>query len=478
MTDHDLRTRAGFQYLLDSMTPASPYGKALVRRPPFFGPEDRPALEQAWHNVGVAMEGLRTQAAGYEALHHLLSQMRDIRGTLRRMADTVLHEVELFELKRFLLQLARLVPMFSALGAPYAGIAFTEETAALDLLDPEGRRLAAYAVHDAYSKPLAQARAAKRSVEQALRAANDEASRAALLAERQGWVAREEAETLAVREGLTEALRPFAAALLRNAEMIGMLDFTVQKAVLARRYGMTRPRICAEGVCLQGMFNPRHADALAERGLSFTPLTLEAPAGATVLTGANMGGKSVALETALLNVLLCQSGFFTCAEAAAVPLFDAVHLIAEDAADAGTGLSSFGTEVVRIQALLDAVQGDALCFIAMDEPARGTNPREGAALVRALVSRLAALPSVSIVATHFDGVAQAAQAHYQAAGLRDLPQALPPQADRLAFLAAHMDYGLVRVSNAAQAPQEALAICRLLGLDPAVVADMERILAQ
>lgn len=57
------------------------------------------------------------------------------------------------------------------------------------------------------------------------------------------------------------------------------------------------------------MINPQTADALHSSGRKFTPVSIELLSGSTVITGANMGGKSVAVKTLALNVLLALCGF-------------------------------------------------------------------------------------------------------------------------------------------------------------------------
>jgi len=60
---------------------------------------------------------------------------------------------------------------------------------------------------------------------------------------------------------------------------------------------------------MEDMINPQIADVLEEKGKRFTPVSIALEKGATVITGANMGGKSVALKTIALNILLTQCGF-------------------------------------------------------------------------------------------------------------------------------------------------------------------------
>ena len=52
--------------------------------------------------------------------------------------------------------------------------------------------------------------------------------------------------------------------------------------------------------------------------------------GVTVLTGANMGGKSVALRTIFLNLYLAQCGFYPYGEKVCFPVFDYMTFIAEE----------------------------------------------------------------------------------------------------------------------------------------------------
>ncbi len=471
----ETRKGVGLAYVLDRLSPATPYGAERVRRLKFYAPGEREALEREWRNVAAAIGGLSENPKEYDRLRHLFMQVRDIRQTLRRCREMPLSEVELFEVKRFLLQLGLIAPLFAQIGDRYEGIAFTEEEGALALLDPDGRRAAGFTVAGPFAGDLSQIRERKRHVEMALREAPEGPARQALLAERRALVVREEDEALVIRKKLSEGIRPHLDALERDAEMIGTLDFTIERATLARARGATMPVLCEDGLRFTAMENPEIADRLAGQGRAFTRVGIEADQGVTVITGANMGGKSVALRTLSLQVLLCHAGFFAFAERAELPLFDEVHIISEDLSDSAAGLSSFGAEVVRLQQLLEAVQRGVFAFAALDEPARGTNPREGAALVRALVRRLNGARAVTVIATHYDGVASEAGAHYQAAGLRALPDETPT-GDRLAFIARHMDYGLVRVDGAAETPKDALTICRLLGLNPVVVDEMEAFL--
>jgi len=276
----------------------------------------------------------------------------------------------------------------------------------------------------------------------------------------------EDKAELAARRRLTAALLREKAGFFAAMDAIGRLDLTLAKARLARRFGCVRPRLSAvPEVEAFDMVHPEVADHLKERGGAFTPVSITLEKGTTVITGANMGGKSVSLKSVTLNLLLLQTGFFVFAREMTAPLFDSVSLICTDRQSVEQGLSSFGAEVAALGDLLRREKGKFF-FVALDEFARGTNPREGAALARALVEYLGGLNCVAMMTTHYDGVSDAARRHYQVAGLAALDTAAfragEAPLDRLSRL---MDYRLLAAPPGAPCPRDALRVCRLLDLD-------------
>ena len=275
------------------------------------------------------------------------------------------------------------------------------------------------------------------------------------------------------------ALLPFVPAMLADADAAGRLDFLIQKALFGARCACVRPTITETELMLSGMINPELCDLLKEKGRAFVPVSIAADRGATVITGANMGGKSVAMKTVALNALLMQAGFLVCAREARLPMFHCVKLLFDDAQSMQSGLSGFGSEIVRFnEALKDAEGGYSLLLI--DELARGTNPDEGAVIVQAVTRYLNGANAISILATHYDGVAAEANAHYQIIGLRDVdPAAIKAELsagekDGVALIARHMNYGLYRVEGASDCPRDALNICRMLSLKPEILDRIER----
>jgi DNA mismatch repair ATPase MutS len=190
-----------------------------------------------------------------------------------------------------------------------------------------------------------------------------------------------------------------------------------------------------------------------------------------------MGGKTAVLKTAAFLQLLAQSGFFVPAASFSAPLVDAVDYVGEDAREPLAGLSSFGLELHAVLALLAAPPSRRLVLI--DEFAKTTGSREGAALLSALLGAFSRRPLWrTLAATHLTGLAlpDGAGAYRMRGFDEDAFRKDPgPSAGRLADIHRFMRYEIVEDDGAPRA-SDALKVARVLGLDAAVVDDAERLL--
>ena len=304
------------------------------------------------------------------------------------------------------------------------------------------------------------------------------AERDGLISERTILAAREENEEQRLRGVMTKAFSAHAERLEALIGSIARLDFALAKAKLMLSEGGCIPTFvsCGENAEIEfaNVVNPMLRAILKERGGRFTPVSIALSKGAAVITGANMGGKSVAVKTLALNVYLALSGFPVFAEKATMPHLAGIHLLYEDREDSRGGLSSFGGEMVRFGAILDSVAEKADQLVLLDEFARGTNPSEGSALVRAAVRFFNDKRSAyALITTHFDDVASLSSRHYQVMGLKNAdPAALEAAlsysgegsdaAPKSELFSRFMDYGLFLAESTENPPRDALKICRAL----------------
>ena len=478
----DDKVKIGLQYVTDSLHACSPFGIERVRKLRFYAPDERDELETELGNTERAKNAADALGPLYEKIMLVLCQMKDVRGSIKRLSEgACLDHVELFELKGFLLRVSELIPLFTRMNetAHAEGIAFPDPEGALDVLDPERTRSRGFYIPDGASEPLRTIRREKKLLEQRLYEARTDAEKDAIRAERLRVCADEDAEERKIRKAMCDALLPCVSAMRSDADAAGRLDVLIQKALFAKKYGGVRPEIAETALELVDMVNPELVDLLGEKGRSFVPVSMAADRGATVITGANMGGKSVAMKTVALNVLLMHAGFLVCAKAARIPMFHSLHMLFDDAQSMQSGLSGFGSEIVRFNAALKEVEQGYSLFL-IDELARGTNPDEGAVIVQAVTRYLNGANAISILATHYDGVAENARTHYQIIGLKDVdPDAIRVELqaageDGVAVIARHMNYGLYRVEGKADCPKDALNICRMLSLKPEILERIER----
>ena len=476
------RTQIGLQYVLDGLHMCSPFGMERVRKLRFYAPDERAELETELLNTEHAADAANTLRPLYEKIMLVLCQMKDVRGSIKRLSEgACLDHVELFEIKGFLLRISDLIPLFGQMNETVhaEGIAFSDPEDTLGVLDPEHTRSRGFYIPDGASETLRKIRREKKDLEQRLYEAEREAEKDAIRSERTRVCADEEAEERAIRRAMCDALLPRVSELLQNADAAGRLDFLIQKALFAVKYGGVRPEITETALALVDMVNPELVDLLNEKGRAFVPVSISTDRGATVITGANMGGKSVAMKTVALNVLLMHAGFLVCAKAAHIPMFHCIKMLFDDAQSMQSGLSGFGSEIVRFSRALEEVEQGYSLFL-IDELARGTNPDEGAVIVQAVTRYLNGANAISILATHYDGVAENAGTHYQIIGLKNVdPDAIRAELsaaneDGVAVIARHMNYGLYRVDGKADCPKDALNICRMLSLKPEILERIEQ----
>lgn len=473
------QSNIGFKWVLEQLSPYTPYGAELVRHPRFYASEEIELLHEEQENVDALMKLISNAPTAFSKLSGLLMPVKDIRRSISRCGEVTLSETELFEIKRFLIQLSLIADeMSSALSSvELKGINIFAIPEALELIDPEGMRSPSFYISDSFSERLRDIRRKRKAVDVELAKGDKSES---LYAKRTRLAVEEEDECACIRFDMSMALGKYRDRLLSNADSIGRLDYTLSKAELGLKYSAIIPNVgYGNAFKVFGMVNPMIADTLTDKG-GFTPISIELKPGSTVITGANMGGKSVAIKTLALNTMLALCGFPVFAESAEIPSLNEVYLLSEDREDSVNGLSSFGGEMRAFDSVLRETEKSGGYLVLLDEFARGTNPHEGSALIKSAVrlfnTRADSHEDVfAIAATHFDGVAVLSRAHYQVIGLKDADKdALISEMRGMIgtgkasapgnVLKKYMNYGLCAVSTDEEPPRDAATVCLALGV--------------
>ncbi len=195
---------------------------------------------------------------------------------------------------------------------------------------------------------------------------------------------------------LTAKIAPFALELKEALLIMEQLDQTCAAAKWARQYDCIFIDSCKDDEP-PALINARHPLLGAEA----VPITMEFFKGKRVLiiTGANTGGKTVAIKTFALLAMLNQSGFAVpCGDGSRLPVFNSIFADIGDEQSIDQSLSTFSAHIKNIAAACR--HADSKSLVLLDELGSGTDPQEGSAISMAVLNELIERKAFTLVTTH------------------------------------------------------------------------------
>ncbi len=201
---------------------------------------------------------------------------------------------------------------------------------------------------------------------------------------------------------LTERVRENADAIAADYSILVELDFIFARAHLAKEQNATRPLLDPEKkIELKGARHP----LISKDRVVPIDVRLGDPDPMLIITGPNTGGKTVSLKTTGLMILMGLSGLHIPAlENSRIPVFTEVFADIGDEQSIEQNLSTFSGHITNVIAILKAADKDS--FLLFDELGSGTDPVEGAALARAILTELNRRGICTMATTHYSELKQ------------------------------------------------------------------------
>ncbi len=216
----------------------------------------------------------------------------------------------------------------------------------------------------------------------------------------------EEDEIRRILTALSQTVSDQGTVIKHTVEALADLDLAFAKAKYALAMKATAPMLFDFGsqesstrpptLCLKSarhpLLNPKTAVPI--------DVTLPTETHILVITGPNTGGKTVSLKTVGVLALMAQAGLWLpVAEGSSLPVFNQILADIGDEQSIEQSLSTFSGHMTHLVKIL--AQCDHRSLVVLDELGAGTDPIEGSALARSVLSYLLTRQVTTFVATHY-----------------------------------------------------------------------------
>ena len=216
----------------------------------------------------------------------------------------------------------------------------------------------------------------------------------------------EQEEEIRILKMIAGHLRAEAGEIVKVLGRVFLLDQIQAKALYGLEIGGSAPNLLTEWTGGFFLKQARHPLLLTDKGPEMVvPVDIDFEPGiqGLVVSGANTGGKTVALKTLGLVSLMARCALpLPVAEESQVPLFDEILADIGDEQSISEDVSTFSGHLHHIDTILRRCDKQSL--VLFDELGAGTDPQEGAALAMAVMDELHECQAAFLVTTHYNNV--------------------------------------------------------------------------
>lgn len=435
----------GLRFILDELCTHSSYSRKLLLESTMM--HDRESIEKSYSVLKEFYNVVENDdnKNAIQTLQFKLCKLKDINNTISRLSSsTVIDDIELYEVKSLALLSADVKNILEKLNLINV-IEIPTLDDVVNILDPDGLRIATFYIYDSYSEELAVLRKKLKEKD---------------FYQEEIYNKVMEVED-AIRAKLSEALKPFVHYLCEVLNALADVDLNLAKALQMKELGLCFPTISNDNVATyKGIFHPEVKNILDKEKREYQKVDIQFGMKPVIIMGTNMGGKTIVLKTLAMSQYLMQFGFGIPADSAEMMIYDEIFCLTTDDQSLNKGLSSFAAEMKNIDAVIKASHDDKKILALIDEPARSTNPTEGTALVSSLVKLLQDKAMSLIIVTHYN-IKTYNNKCLRVKGLEN----------------GKMNYELVE-THEGEVPHEALNIAESLGVTPQWIQMAKEILEE
>lgn len=205
-------------------------------------------------------------------------------------------------------------------------------------------------------------------------------------------------EIINILTDLTKLIRKNIGEIKNSENILAQLDFHFAKARYAVKLKAIEPELLTEKYLrFENMRHPLLLDYIDK--VVENDFEIGNGYKSVIITGSNTGGKTVAVKTIGLFILMAKAGLFLpCAEAKIFP-FEKIFADIGDEQSIAQSLSTFSSHMTNIIEILE--DSDSNTFVVIDEICAGTDPQEGAILAQVVLEKLAQKGVTSCITTHY-----------------------------------------------------------------------------
>lgn len=255
--------------------------------------------------------------------------------------------------------------------------------------------------------------------------------------------------------------------LLKTASALGIVDFLCSCAVVAKRYGYTKPIVDDSSII--EITDGRHP--VLERiqaDKRFIPNSVYMDNNADrllIITGPNMAGKSTYMRQVALIIIMSQVGSFIPASEARIGIADRIFTRIGASDFLTKGQSTFMVEMIEVANI--AHNATSRSLILLDEVGRGTSTFDGISIAWSVAEHiLNDLHARTLFATHYNELTELALTHD---GVRNYNIAVKEWGDEIIFVR--------KIEKGPADKSYGIQVARLAGLPDSIISRAKEVLS-